>query len=452
MDGWVFIRLVHALRQVSVTISSQDILEALICLRRYPHIPSKHILKALFVHRPQEEKVFNLVWEIIVAGLQAADPEQVPAESSEQEFEKKPSKPGVGGQGAGRGSGGVSLTECGEKLETSPLARLIPYSRLEELAVKEKEFEEMVKSILAELDYYTWINAYDLAYQRGTLPEDQWYVHQGKRSSILAEVRQRALISQVKANNCWDPLLRQSWLVKPLSHLSEEEKELVRSSIRKWAKNLALRPGYRWQPSPKGVIDIPAVIRKSVQWDGYLCQLGYRRKQPRAPELVVLCDVSNSMAPFVEFLIYLVSCLRKGFRKIRVFFFIDAVWDVTDYVWDEDLGEVKEEIKSWGHKVSSGFSDYGAVFKEIAERYLKEVSSRALLMILGDAKNNYRRAQADYFAQIAQGVRRVYWLNPLEEKEWSEPDNVMKEYRDYCSKIYRCRTARDLQRIVKDVF
>ncbi|AET67362.1 protein containing von Willebrand factor type A (vWA) domain [Desulfosporosinus orientis DSM 765] len=451
MDGWVFIRLVHALRQVSVAVSSQDIRDAQMCLRRYPNISDKEILKTLFVHRPQDSAIFNTVWEIIVGDSQSPEPEKTHNNISPQELEKHQDRQGAGGQGIGCGSGGVSLTECGDSLDASKLANFIPV-KLEELAGSDMDFEETVKRILAELDYYTWINSYDLAYQRGSLSEEAWYAHQSRRSFILEKVRQQVLISQVKADNSWDPLVRQYWLFKPLSHLSEEEKGLVRSSIRKWAKNLALRPGYRWKSYPKGVIDIPDVIRKSVQWDGHLFQLGYRRKVPRAPELVVLCDVSNSMAPFVEFLIYLVTCLRKGFRKIRVFFFIDAVWDVSEYVWDEDLSDVKQEIKSWGHKVSSGFSDYGAVFKELAERHLREVSSRAILMILGDAKNNYRSAQTDYFAQISEGVRRVYWLNPLDLSEWAERDNAMREYQDYCSKVYRCRTAKDLQRIVKDVF
>ena len=29
---------------------------------------------------------------------------------------------------------------------------------------------------------------------------------------------------------------------------------------------------------------------------------------------------------------------------------------------------------------------------------------------------------------------------------------MMKEYHKYCSKVYRCRSASDLQRVVKDVF
>ncbi|MCB8815855.1 VWA domain-containing protein [Desulfosporosinus shakirovi] len=452
MDGWVFIRLVHALRQVSLPISSQDILDAQTCLVRYPDIPGKLILKSILIHRPQDAGIFETVWRIVVENNESPEVKDSLDLIPKKNVEENRDSQGIGGQGAGRGSGGISLTAIGDILDHSHISNLIPFSRLEELATSRAEYEEVVKTVLADIDYYTWINSFDLAYQRGTLSEDEWYTHQNNRAFILREIQQQVLMIQVTLENSWEPLVRQHWLFKPLSSLSEEEKELVRTSIRKWARKLALRPGSRWKSYNKGTIDIGKIVQQSVQWEGLLFHLCYRRKIPRAPELIVLCDVSNSMASFVEFLIYLVTCLRARFRKIRVFFFIDSVWDVSEFVWDDDLNGVKQEIKSWGHKASSGFSDYGAVFKELNENILREVSSRAILIILGDGKNNYRPAQPEYFARISEKVRKVFWLNPLEEMEWSEPDNVMKVYQNNCSKVYRCRTASDLQRIVKDVF
>lgn len=452
MDGWVLLRLVHALRQVSLAISSQDILDAQTCLVRYPDLPRKQIFKALLIHRPQDAAIFETVWRIVMENNESCEGEYSPDEPLKKEREEARDSQGIGGQGVGRGSGGISLTAQGNILDLSHISNLISFSRIEELAGSGLEFEEVVKAVLADIDYYTWINSFDLAYQRGALSEEDWYSHQNTRATILGEIRQRLLMLQVRLDNSWEPLVLQHWFFKPLSSLSEEEKELVKSSIRKWARNLAIRPGYRWKSHHKGTLDIARIIQQSVQGDGLLFHLYYRHKIPRAPELVVLCDVSNSMASFVEFLIYLVTCLRARFRKIRVFFFIDSVWNVTEFIWDDDLNGVKQEIRSWGHKVSSGFSDYGAVFKELAEHKLREVSAQAIVIILGDGKNNYRPAQTEYIAQISGKVRKLIWLNPLEGQEWSEPDNVMKDYQTYCSKVYRCRSAWDLHRIVKDVF
>lgn len=452
MDGWIFIRLVHALRRVSVSISSQDIFDAQVCLARFPDLAEKQILKSLFIHRPQDASIFETIWRILLENPKSSGQDIAEDGTKNVAQAENQDSYGIGGQGVGRGSGGFSLTAKGNILDSSKITDLIPFTRLEELTARGLEYEEVVQTILAEIDYYTWINSNDLAFQRNELSEETWYSHQDSRASLIQELRQQVLTAQVSHENSWEPLARQHWLFKPLSTLTEEEKSLVKSSIRKWARKLALRPGSRWKTSHRGSIDIFKIIQQSVQRDGVVFHLSYRKRIPQAPELVVLCDVSNSMAAFVEFLIYLVTCLRARFRKIRVFFFIDAVWDVSDFVWEDDPGGVKQEIKSWGNKASSGFTDYGAVFKELAENLLKEVSSRATLVILGDGKNNYRPAQSEYTAQISSKVRNVFWLNPLDSKEWNEPDNLMKEYQKYCSKVYRCRSASDLQKIVKDVF
>ena len=452
MDGWNFIRLVHALRRVLVSISSQDILDAQVCLVRFPDLSEKQILKSLFIHRPHDSAIFETIWRILLENPKSSVQNYSEDGPKNAVLEETQDSSGIGGQGVGHGSGGSSLTAKGNSLDSSHLTNLIPFARLEELACSGLELEEMVQTILAEMDYYTWINSHDLAYQRSELSEETWYTHLDTRAALIQEIRQQVLTAQVSHENSWEPLARQHWLFKPLSTLTDQEKDLVKSSIRKWARKLALRPGSRWKTSHRGSIDISRIIQQSVQGDGILFRLSYRQRIPRAPELVVLCDVSNSMAAFVEFLIYMVTCLRARFRKIRVFFFIDSVWDVSDFVWDDDLGGVKQEIKSWGRKASSGFSDYGVVFRELAENLLKEVSSRATLVILGDGKNNYRPARTEYIAQISSKIRNVFWLNPLDSLEWNEPDNMMKEYQKYCSKVYRCRSASDLQRVVKDIF
>jgi len=451
MDGWNFVKLVQALRGVSVSISSQDILDAQVCLDRFPNLSEKMILKSLLIHRPQDSSIFETIWRILLDNPNSSIQGYSEDATKEAVLEETDSS-GVGGQGVGRGSGGVSLTAKGNSLDFSNITTIIPFARLVELTSSGLEFEETVQTILGEMDFYTWINSYDLAYQRNELSEDTWYAHQDRRAFIMGEIRQQVLVAQVSHENSWEPLARQHWLLKPLSTLTDEEKDLVKSSIRKWARKLALRPGSRWKNSSRGTIDISRIIQQSAQSDGDIFRLSYRQKIPRESELVVLCDVSNSMASFVEFLIYMVTCLSARFRKIRVFFFIDSVWDVSDFVWDEDLVGVKQEIKSWGRKASSGFTDYGVVFRELAEDQLRDLSSRATLVILGDGKNNYRPPQTEYIAQISSKVRNVFWLNALEYQAWDEPDNVMKEYQKYCTKVYRCRSASDLQRVVKDIF
>ncbi|WP_407309110.1 VWA domain-containing protein [Desulfosporosinus sp. SB140] len=448
MNGWNFLKLIHALRQVSISVSSQDVYEIQRCLVRFPYISEKQIFKALLIRKPQDVLTFETIWRIIVDSATTDDETRRDKEALSLLEKENESSPNIGGLGIGCGFGGVSLTNSSNLINSLKINPL----KLEKLMDQGVDFESLVNTVLTDMDYFTWVNSYDLAYQRGTLTEEEWYTHQTKRSQIMEEIKHQVLAVQVNQENSWQPLVRQHWLFKPLSTLSDQEKSLVKSSIRKWARKLAIRPGQRWKTGHRGMIDVARIVQQSAQWNGLIFRLSYHRKIPRAPELVVLCDVSNSMAAYVEFVIFLVSCLRGRFRKVRVYFFIDTVWDVSEFVWNEDLEEVKQEIKSWGHKISLGFSDYGAVFKELAENYLKDVSSRATIVLLGDGKNNYRSSQKEYIAQISENVKHIFWLNPLDVEEWNEPDNIMKEYQPYFTRAYRCRLANDLQNVVKDVF
>lgn len=452
MDGWKLTRLVHDLRQVSIVISTQDIIEAQTCFTRFPEISEKEILKALFIHRIQDLPTFEMVWRILMENPELLDQKPSPDHAKVPPVVGKQVSPGVGGLGEGSGSGGTSLTAKGTVVEAEHISRLIPYARLEELAGSGLDFEDQVAVILKEMDYHTWINSYDLAYRRGELSEEKWYAIQAIRSALILEIRHLAMATQVNHRNSWQPVVKQHWLYKPLSSINEREKALVKSSIKKWARKLALRPGLRWKTSRRGTIDLSRIVQQSVSCDGVLMRLSYRQRIPSAPELVVLCDVSNSMASYVEFFMYLVSCLRARFRKIHLYFFIDSIWDISDSIREAGLADVKQEIESWGYKGSSGFSDYGTVFKEFAENKLNDISLRSNLIILGDGKNNYRPAQPEYLAMISEKVKSIVWLNPLEFEEWQDRDNTMKEYQPYCSKVYRCRSASDFQRIVHNVF
>jgi Protein containing von Willebrand factor type A (vWA) domain len=451
MDGWKFIRLVHALRQASVSISTQDIKDAQTCLVCYPYLSEKLIARSILIHRPQDSIIFETVWRIIAESSISNEQGSILSKKNTESFDENQNGLGVGGQGLGRGWGGICLTQMGPIVDAVDVSGQIPLMQIEELLSSGVQFEDCVKVVLSKMDYYSWINSYDLAYQRGVLEEDVWYQHLNNRACLVQEIRQLLFSVQITCENSWEPLVRQHWMFKSLSSLTEEERDLVKTCIRKWARKLAIRPGFHWEKSRRGIIDISQIVRQSVQWNGIPLRLNYCQRSLRESELLVLCDVSNSMAAFVEFLIYLVTCLRKRFRKIRIFFFIDSIWDISDFEWD-DAQSLKQEIKSWGHKVSSGFSDYGAVFKELAEKILKNISARANVIILGDAKNNYRPAQAEYLAQISEHVRKVFWLNPLDTLEWNDRDNQMKEYQKYCSNVYRCRSASDLRRIVREVF
>ena len=443
-DGWRFIRLIHALRAAGLPVSTQDIVETWACFGRFPQIKPHTIFTTLLVHRPADLPTFGMVWQAMF-GYESAKrtnrfimPGVLAAQNS--------LNLGHGGQSSGQGSGGVSQQITG----IMPLPAQISFNPASVTDLPtDLRFEDILKQALGSINYYIWINNCKLAYQRGQMSEEEWFERQAEAQTVVNAVRQELVRRMVEYDNSWRPLQKQHWRHKPLQSLDSGEKSLVQAVLQQWGRKLAVRPGWRLRPARRGRLDMGQTIKGALAGAGQVFRLFYQSPIPRMPELVVLCDVSNSVAPYVEFLLFLVGRLRARFRRLRLFFFIDALWDVTDHVWDDDLNDLQEEIASWGRKATSGVSDYGQVFRDFVEEVLPHVSTRATLLILGDGKNNYRSPQVEYLKAIREQVRQIIWLNPLNVEEWSDRDNALSGYRPYISRIYRCRTVDDLRLIAR---
>ena len=73
------------------------------------------------------------------------------------------------------------------------------------------------------------------------------------------------------------------------------------------------------------------------------------------------------------------------------------------------------------------------------------------VIIIGDARGNYRPARADVVARIAERARRVYWLNPEPSDQWDTTDSTQAEYAAHCSAVYEVRTLGQLSAAVLDM-
>jgi len=226
---------------------------------------------------------------------------------------------------------------------------------------------------------------------------------------------------------------------------------MVHQALRRIGNTLAVHRGLRKKKASRGQLRISSLNKELIRGKGNIFRFEYEAYALKHPELIVLCDVSNSVAPFSQFLLYLCQRIRSHFRKVRLFLFIDGLWEVTNEDWLRSE-EPMIEIRSWGRKHSSGFSDYGKVFQDFAQNILPELSSRGTVIILGDGRSNYRSPRSEYLQEIQAGVKHIYWLNPLEEKDWSLADNLMKEYRLYCTQVFPCKTLNDLWLITKRIF
>ena len=106
--------------------------------------------------------------------------------------------------------------------------------------------------------------------------------------------------------------------------------EEMRRQIYPLARRLATRLAKEQHARRRGPLDFRRTVRASVSTGGVPLTTHHRPKRPHRTELVVLCDVSGSVANFASFTLLLVFALREQFSKVRAFTFVDDVHEVTD--------------------------------------------------------------------------------------------------------------------------
>ncbi|HEY7050837.1 MAG TPA: VWA domain-containing protein [Mycobacterium sp.] len=230
---------------------------------------------------------------------------------------------------------------------------------------------------------------------------------------------------------------------------SGEQLRQMRRVVAPLARTLATRLAARRRRSRAGEIDLRKTLRKSMNTGGVPIDVVLRKPRPARPELVVLCDVSGSVAGFSHFTLLLVHALRQQFSRVRVFAFIDTTDEVTHLFGpDADLAMAIQRItRESGVYTRDGHSDYGNAFISFAENYSTVLSPRSSLLVLGDGRNNYRNPETELLHQMVTESRHAYWLNPEPKHLWGSGDSAVPRYQDVIT-MHECRNAKQLAEVI----
>ena len=230
---------------------------------------------------------------------------------------------------------------------------------------------------------------------------------------------------------------------------SGEQLRQMRRVVAPLARTLATRLAARRRRSRRGEIDLRKTLRKSMSTGGVPIDVVLKKPHPARPELVVLCDVSGSVAGFSHFTLMLVSALRQQFSRVRVFAFIDTTDEVTDLFGpDADLAVAVQRItREAGVYTRDGHSDYGHAFVSFLNDFPNVLSPRSSLLVLGDGRNNYRNPETDLLAHMVNASRHAHWLNPEPKHLWGSGDSAVPRYEDVIT-MHECRSAKQLAAVI----
>lgn len=223
----------------------------------------------------------------------------------------------------------------------------------------------------------------------------------------------------------------------------------MRRVVAPLARTLATRLAARRRRARAGAIDLRKTLRRSMSTGGVPIDLVLRKPRPARPELVVLCDVSGSVAGFSHFTLLLVHALRQQFSRVRVFAFIDTTDEVTHLFGpDADLAVAVQRItREAGVYTRDGHSDYGNAFTSFTEQFHNVLSPRSSLLVLGDGRTNYRDPAADVLAHMVTASRHAHWLNPEPRHLWNSGDSAVARYQEVIT-MHECRSAKQLAAVI----
>jgi uncharacterized protein len=234
---------------------------------------------------------------------------------------------------------------------------------------------------------------------------------------------------------------------------STQDLRQLRLAVRPLARKLASRVAQRRRLHRAGRLDVRRTARRSVAFGGVPMHPAYKRRRATRPDVVVLCDVSGSVAEFAGFTFSLVHALHAEMSRLRSFAFVDGIGEVTSLFTDES-GPPDPRFLTLrpGVVVGDGHSDYGRVFDGFLQKFASDAIRPSTTMIVaGDGRTNYRSAGLEAFAQLCQRAKRVYWLNPEPVRDWGRTDSAMEDYRRVCTDVFEVRTLHQLGEAVSRI-
>jgi uncharacterized protein with von Willebrand factor type A (vWA) domain len=272
------------------------------------------------------------------------------------------------------------------------------------------------------------------------------------RQEIESEIRRRLVAdrgSEALAKSIRKPLPEDI----DVMHATRDELVTLRKLLQPLSRKLAVRLARKRRHGRKGPLDFRATVRHSLSTGGVPVEPKFRYPRPTKPEIVVIADISGSVASFARFTLHLVHAISSQFSKVRSFVFIDGIDEVTRFFDGvDDPADAVHRINTEADVIwVDGHSDYGHALTVFWEKWGEEITPRTSVLLLGDARNNYHASQAWVVKELQARARHVYWLNPEPRAYWDSGDSIVGEYAVHCDDVVECRTLRQLERFVGEL-
>jgi uncharacterized protein with von Willebrand factor type A (vWA) domain len=247
---------------------------------------------------------------------------------------------------------------------------------------------------------------------------------------------------------------------EPLLHLDMKdiaETDLPRATqlIRRLARRLATRLSRRYRETRKRRRpNMRRTIRSNIAHGGVLFDLRFRERRVTRPRLLLICDVSGSMARYTGFILEFIFGLRAAVRGVEAFVFSEELERVTEMVdrpapaaalpgrFAASARQVVESSRVWGKG-----TDLGTALASLVGEHGRLLTRDTVVIIVSDTKTLGADEAARLLTRMKPKVRELLWLNTLPWGEWAKHRTVALFGR--LVNMHECYTLAHLERVIR---
>jgi uncharacterized protein len=210
---------------------------------------------------------------------------------------------------------------------------------------------------------------------------------------------------------------------KDFAHYTDQERRQARLVIMRLAQHMPMREARRTRATRRRGVrpDLQATVRASLRHLGEPLERRWHAHVQGPRKLVLVCDVSGSMAPYARMLLQYLHAAVATHRRVEAFVFGTRLTRVTHELGvrdpDRALDRAAAAVVDW-----SGGTRIGDAMSTLNRVHGRRLGRGSVIVILSDGWDRGDPALlASEMARLQRSSYRTIWLNPLKAAADYEP-------------------------------
>lgn len=437
---------VRALRSADVTVSTAETLDAVQALKLVGYEDRLHLkiaLKSVLAKSESEKLTYDRLFDLFFARDLTSPPEDrdnSEQEDSEQSSDGDPQRDFLElAQSGDESEIAIALEKAAAKAEVQDIRFSTQVSYYAQKMLKAMGVERMEKELLKALQERT---------------EDS----EAEAQKMMDARRDITLRAREYVQRQFDIFgagatqqFREDFLAeKRINEMDRSDLDRMKPLVQKLARRLAAKHSRRRRKKNRGQLDIRKTLRANAGRDGVPFDVHWRQTKKDRPKLVLICDVSASVARYVRFLLLFLYCMKDVVPDLHTFAFSARLKDVGRHL-DTGLDGFELALQTIMNEAGWGSTDYGQALSDLKVNHWSVIDRRTTIIFLGDARSNHGDPRVDIFEEAAARSKRIVFLNPEGKSLWGTGDSEMHRYAPNCSVAAKLSTLKDLERTIDEI-